>query len=613
MDIRKKKRLLRPSLSFAQHHFSLKSFVICCSFVLFLLLLSRDFGGGSGSFRPTRVSMVNISVFSSSSNSINNSIQERLAAQHSSANSTPTNTHSNGYFRIESRVLFTDHVLVMLSANGQSPSNLLRLGGTIDCVYQRWDDGEAERGEKKEETLTRPMLSTDEYGETGTQWIVRCPYPPANYSAGVGLRAHLDDVGASDWELSARENQTVESWDMVAYEATWDREDTAVVFVKGFNLRSDKESFPNPFTCRFELENKTAGLPLTSKAITASQEIIRCPLPLVLKTNLRNNESIQVSVERRGQEIPTIAKLRPMTSNGNKSGYKYELCACTMVWNQAAFIREWIMYHAWLGVQRWFLYDNNSEDGLKDVINELNSANYNVTRHVWPWVKAQEAGFSHCVLKARNECSWVAFFDVDEFYYFQSPKGRNVGLNLGYPGPNSLQALLRNVLSSSPSVGEVRTDCYSYGPSGLKESPPKGVTIGYTCRIRSPERHKPIVRPDAVSDSLLNQVHHFRLKKEFKKKNLLPSIAVINHYKYQVWDVFKAKFHRRVSTYVADWQEKQNENSRDRAPGLGTEAIEPPDWHQRFCEVWDTKLRDFILANLTDPTTGLLPWERSGQ
>ncbi|KAK1381383.1 hypothetical protein POM88_028132 [Heracleum sosnowskyi] len=80
---------------------------------------------------------------------------------------------------------------------------------------------------------------------------------------------------------------------------------------------------------------------------------------------------------------------------------------------------------------------------------------------------------------------------------------------------------------------------------------------------------------------------------------------------YEVWEIFKAKFYRRVATYVADWKDNQNEGSRDRAPGLGTEAIEPPDWHLRFCEVWDTGLRDFVLANMADPGNGLLPWQRA--
>lgn len=88
-------------------------------------------------------------------------------------------------------------------------------------------------------------------------------------------------------------------------------------------------------------------------------------------------------------------------------------------------------------------------------------------------------------------------------------------------------------------------------------------------------------------------------------------VAVINHYKYQVWEVFRAKFYRRVATYVTDWRENHNEGSRDRAPGLGTEAIEPVDWRLQFCEVWDTGLRDFVLGNLVDVSTGVLPWDRS--
>ncbi|KAF9624684.1 hypothetical protein IFM89_012977 [Coptis chinensis] len=104
--------------------------------------------------------------------------------------------------------------------------------------------------------------------------------------------------------------------------------------------------------------------------------------------------------------------------------------------------------------------------------------------------------------------------------------------------------------------------------------------VGYTCRLQSPERHKSIVRLDALDSTLLNVVHHFHLRSGY-----------------------------RVATYVTDWKENQNEGSKDRAPGLGTEAIEPPNWPLQFCEVWDTGLRDFIISNLADPITGMLPWE----
>jgi hypothetical protein len=106
-------------------------------------------------------------------------------------------------------------------------------------------------------------------------------------------------------------------------------------------------------------------------------------------------------------------------------------------------------------------------------------------------------------------------------------------------------------------------------------------------------------------------VHHFRLQDGYRYLDLPESKAVVNHYKYQAWDTFKAKFFRRVSTYVTNWQDDQNKGSKDRAPGLGTEAIEPHNWRLQFCEVWDTGLKDFVMANFADSASGFLPWERS--
>lgn len=162
-------------------------------------------------------------------------------------------------------------------------------------------------------------------------------------------------------------------------------------------------------------------------------------------------------------------------------------------------------------------------------------------------------------------------------------------------------------------VGEVRIACHSFGPSGLKEVPERGVTIGYTCRLAAPERHKSIVRPEALNSTLMNLVHHFHLKAEFRHLNLNRSDLVINHYKYQVWEVFKEKFQRRVATYVSDWQQERNPGSKDRAPGLGTKPVEPSDWSRRFCEIKDTRLRDRVLESFTDPRTGYLPWEHHQQ
>jgi hypothetical protein len=103
-------------------------------------------------------------------------------------------------------------------------------------------------------------------------------------------------------------------------------------------------------------------------------------------------------------------------------------------------------------------------------------------------------------------------------------------------------------------------------------------------------------------------VHHFHLKEGVRYVNIGQGVMLINHYKYQVWEVFKDKFSGRVATYVADWQDEENVGSRDRAPGLGTKPVEPEDWPHRFCEVYDTGLKDFVHKAFTDPDTGSLPW-----
>ncbi|CAN4124326.1 unnamed protein product [Withania somnifera] len=597
---RKRKRIFRPPSTLVPYSlvyfFSVRSFVLCFSFFIFLFLLSYHIPFTTSAFRPVLV-VSSLSLLSSSS--------DLSSTSHSFQNFTTSLLPS----QIEGRVLFPDHVLLLLNKNDLLGKNI-----DFECVYGRENTSVVNNFVKEK------AFSVDVYGESGI--LVRCPLPPVNYSAVVNLRKFRSN-GVLDglWKKS---NQTVNSWENVAYAATLDG-NTVVVFVKGLNLRPDRESDSRQFTCHFGLGSfeKDGRFALRTKAITTAQEVVRCSLPLSIRKSPEKARGIRITIgmlphiHAKANEhvlLPSVAKISDLKSEGRKNveNGKYDLCVCTMVWNQASALREWIMYHSWLGVERWFIYDNNSDDNIKDVIEELETENYNVTRHVWPWIKTQEAGFSHCALRAKQECNWVSFMDVDEYFYFPySIPGHQSLRSTGYAEQHSLRSLVANLSSSSPRIAEIRTTCHSFGPSGLNSAPSQGITVGYTCRLKSPERHKSIIRPDTLDTTLLNVVHHFHLRKGFRYMNLPQSTAVINHYKYQVWEVFRAKFFRRVATYVADWQNNQNEGSRDRAPGLGTEAIEPPNWPLQFCEVWDTGLRDFVLSNFADSSTGLLPWEKS--
>lgn len=562
-----KKRKVRNRQHQPKAHFlSLRYLTIClfCFFVLLFFFLSSDrISVRSDSLRPS-LRVPALSVLSSM-DSIQRSFHGRFPP-----------------LRVGDRVQFPDHVLLILSTRvGRGVKELV-------CVYH---------GGRKEETLVMKSISSDDFDEFRS--VVRCPNAPLNYSSSVDLQFSGDLVKK---KKKMSDEKKVHDWAKVGYEAVIDG-DTVVVFVKGLTRRPHKESDPSYYKCQFE----TGVEVLVTQALAAAQEVVRCVLPESLKLNPEMFRVSVIHIDPRGRStpaLPSVARVYGSEKNCEvKVKKKHELCVCTMLWNQAPFLREWIMYHSWLGVERWFIYDNNSDDDIQEEIELLNSENYNVSRHVWPWIKTQEAGFSHCAVRAKDECNWVGFFDVDEFYYF--PTHRSQGL----PSKNALSSLVSNYTSWG-LVGEIRTECHSYGPSGLTTVPSQGVTVGYTCRQANPERHKSIIRPEMLTSSLLNEVHHFQMREGVGHMSLVESVAVVNHYKYQVWDTFKAKFQRRVATYVVDWQENQNQGSKDRAPGLGTEAIEPVDWNRRFCEVWDTGLKDLVLSNFADQVTGYLPWQR---
>nr|DAD36597.1 TPA_asm: hypothetical protein HUJ06_007238 [Nelumbo nucifera] len=118
-------------------------------------------------------------------------------------------------------------------------------------------------------------LSVDQYDDSRS--IVRCPFPSANFSVAVNLR-RKGQHGCNDG--------SVQLWETLVYGAALDR-GTAVVFVKGLNLRSYRESDPTQFRCHFGLGDldKGSGFSLTTHAVTAAQEVVWCSLPLSIRKN----------------------------------------------------------------------------------------------------------------------------------------------------------------------------------------------------------------------------------------------------------------------------------------------------------------------------------------
>lgn len=98
-----------------------------------------------------------------------------------------------------------------------------------------------------------------------------------------------------------------------------------------------------------------------------------------------------------------------------KYNKKYKIAICGIFKNEAPFLKEWIEFHEMIGVEHFYLYNNNSEDDYKSVLQPFIGRGL-VTLIEWPYEQAQMKAYSHFYETYRNESQWVSFLDIDEFF-----------------------------------------------------------------------------------------------------------------------------------------------------------------------------------------------------
>ena len=93
---------------------------------------------------------------------------------------------------------------------------------------------------------------------------------------------------------------------------------------------------------------------------------------------------------------------------------KYKVAICAIFKNEALYLREWIEYHKTVGVEHFYLYNNNSEDDYQTVLAPF-IADGSVTLTQWPQNQAQMQCYHDGIERFKGESEWLAFVDIDEF------------------------------------------------------------------------------------------------------------------------------------------------------------------------------------------------------
>jgi hypothetical protein len=147
-----------------------------------------------------------------------------------------------------------------------------------------------------------------------------------------------------------------------------------------------------------------------------------------------NPAAITIQLEKAETEQPNLnvkvegVCINPHLQNAPKTK-KYEFSVCALIKNEEKYLKEWLEYHKMLGVDHFYLYNNDSRDRTREVLAPYIKEGL-VTLVDWPtrvpltpqqekmlWpTMIQLPAYEHAAkYLAINDTKWLTVLDVDEF------------------------------------------------------------------------------------------------------------------------------------------------------------------------------------------------------
>lgn len=183
----------------------------------------------------------------------------------------------------------------------------------------------------------------------------------------------------------------------------------------------------------------------------------------------------------------------------------FRLAIAAIFKNEHPYILEWVAYHRALGVDSFFIADNNSDDGTTELLAALDAAG-TVVHIPFPHIPDQPpqlAAYREIMRRHKDDADWFAFVDADEFLFPTD-------------GAQSIRPLFQEI-NDDPSIGAVAVNWAIYGSSGHEHPDERLVIERFDARAPQAAgvnaHYKSIVRSSAWLDSGSNP-HRFQLSTE---------------------------------------------------------------------------------------------------
>ncbi len=93
---------------------------------------------------------------------------------------------------------------------------------------------------------------------------------------------------------------------------------------------------------------------------------------------------------------------------------EHYLAVCAIAKNEGPYFVEWLEWHRRQGVEKFYIYDNESTDGTREILEPYVRSGL-VEYRYWPGYRQQLAAYDDCLERHRLSARWIAFIDLDEF------------------------------------------------------------------------------------------------------------------------------------------------------------------------------------------------------
>lgn len=212
--------------------------------------------------------------------------------------------------------------------------------------------------------------------------------------------------------------------------------------------------------------------------------------------------------------------------------FPHFLAVAAIMKDEGPYLAEWIEYHKLVGVDAFFIYDNESSDNTAEILAPY-IARGDVVHIPWPGLRQQFNAYNDALRRFRMATRWLAYIDADEFIV---PLAK---------------ATIPEILENYKNEVGLSMHWLMYGDNGHKNYSEDLVIERFTAHAPEPDEFmKTIINPRAAfsmethhacfigSHAAVNENGH---KVRTRSKEKAASAIRINHYWGKSWEEYGMK------------------------------------------------------------------------